>query len=144
MMFYQRCSRPKEKSFSLLHSSLSTTTASLSHDQSDSIEMSRDKPNADLQPIRERLSSKVEPLSDSREFLSSSTDSLDGPPTHAFKLQRGKGFKLPLLALDRHLWSQFLVKNPFLSMLVTLNFQIFLHPPLKGYLFSFNFFLNSW
>ena len=93
MVFYQRCSRPKEKSFSLLHSSLSTT-ASLSHDQSDTggIEMSRDKPNADLQPIRERLSSKVEPLSDSREFLSSSTDSLDGPPTHAFKLQRGKGF----------------------------------------------------
>ena len=100
-------------------------------DQSDNIEMSRDKPKADLQPIRERLSSKVEPLSDSREFLSSSTDSLDGPPTHAFKLQRGKGFNLPLLALDRHFWSQF-SKNPFLSMLVILNFQIFLLPPLKG------------
>ena len=61
-------------------------------DRFDNIEMSRDNPKADLQPIRERLSSKVEPLSDSREFLSSSTDSLDGPPTHAFKLQRGKGF----------------------------------------------------
>ena len=82
-------------------------------DQSaDNIEMSRDKPKADLQPIRERLSSKVEPLSDSREFLSSSTDSLDGPPTHAFKLQRGKGFTLPLLALDRHFWSEF-SKKPF-------------------------------
>ena len=108
-------------------------------DQSaDNIEMSRDKPKADLQPIRERLSSKVEPLSDSREFLSSSTDSLDGPPTHAFKLQRGKGFTLPLLALDRHFWSEF-SKNPFLSMLVILNFQTFLLLPLKGY-FLFPFF----
>ena len=98
MVFYLRCSRPKEKSFSSLHSSLSNMTASP--------EMSHDKPNADLQPIRERLSSKVEPLSDSREFLSSSTDSLDGPPTHAFKLQRGKGFRLLLLILDRYFWSK--------------------------------------
>ena len=92
-ILYSRCSRTK----SSLHSSQQSITPS--RDDNGCIEQSRDQSN---QPIRsERLelssSSKIEPLSDSREFLSSSTDSLDGPPTHAFKLQRGKGFNLASL-----------------------------------------------